>query len=536
MFARKRITYSGFTDYSIIKKLVYVAIVFVVIAAIWAGYFFIKYISSADNINLKGSISYKSEPLPDVTVSVGTESTVSDENGVFVVSHLKFGSNTVKFEKEGYISQQEKVFLWHKNQQVAKVAMSRDDKYSLTYSGVVLNGFDKTPIKGAIVKLGSSNATTGDSGKFEFADMQNGSAKITISAIGFWDTSLDVVLGDGSPDSGEYNLTPYGRISFSSSRDGKKNVYTINYDGKNLKNLTSGIKGDCWGGRFTPDGKLVFFSNFESVLDKWGQAIPALYVLARGSDKPVKISRDIIPDGDFKISRNGDRMVFSGGERGSDKTEVYAVGLSKTNEWVQLTDNDLIESNVDISPDGNWVTYGSYVDGERDIFIQKVGDFDNKKISTSNNRETFILYSPDGKNILYVRETLASGSTVYLYSISDDKEKEIYKTSSNIKNLSWNNSGDKIVFTSTRDDKDDIYSIDSAGGNELKLTDQSADYENILWPNLEKILVFMIKKNDGNSLAVMDVSRRAIKEIEQISDDTLSWDSEVFDTNSKQGL
>jgi len=514
-----------------------VAIVFVFIAAIWAGYFFIKYLSSSNNINLGGNISYKSKPLSNVTVSVGSENTVSDENGVFVISHLKFGNNTVKFEKAGYVVREEKVFLWHKNQQIAEVALSRDEKYSLSFSGIVLNDFDKNPIKGAIVKLGGSNATTGEDGRFEFADMQNGATKITISAIGFWDFNSDIVLGDGSPNSGEYDLTPYGRISFTSLRDGKKNIYTINYDGKNLENLTSKIKGDCWGGRFTPDGsKIVFFSNFEGNLDKWGQAIPALYILPRGSDKPTKISRNIIPDGDFKISRNGKRLVFSGGERGSDKTEVYVVGLGGDNEWVQLTNNDLIESNVDISPDGNWVTYGSFVEGERNLFIQKIGDFENKKISTSGDRETFILYSPDGKGILYVRETLNSGSKIYLYSIKDDKEKEVYKTTSNIKNLAWNKPGDKIVFTSTRDDKDDIYSIDSSGGNETKLTDQSADYEDILWPVLEKILVFIIKKNDGNSLAVMDISKRKVQEIEQISDDVLSWDSEVFDTGVEQGL
>lgn len=537
LFTKKRIVYSGFSDYSIIKKLVYVAVIFVVIAAIWAGYFFVKYFSSTENINLKGVIYYKEKPLSNVTVSVGPEMTVSDENGNFVVPHLKFGRNTVKLEKTGYVSQEKKYFLWHKNQEVGGISMDRDGKYSLSYSGTVLNGFDKKPIKGAIVKLEGSNVTTGDDGKFEFIDMQNGVEKISFSAIGFLDASLDVVLGDGSPNNAEYDLTPYGRISFTSSRDGKKNIYAINYDGKNLKNLTAKIKGDCWGGRFTPDGsKLIFYSNFEGNLDKWGQAIPALYALPRGSDKPVKISHEIIPDGDFKISRNGSRLVFSGSERGGDKSEVYIVGIGKTEEWVQLTDNEFVESNIDISPDGNWITYGSFVDGERGLFVQKVGDFGNKKISASEDRETFVLYSPDGKNILYVRETLGSGSKIYFYSVMEDKEKEIYKTSSNIKNLAWNKSGDKIVFTSTRDDKDDIYSIDSSGANESKLTDQSADYEDILWPNLEKILVFTIKKEAGNSLAVMDISKRTIKEIEQISRDTLSWDGEVFDTSASEGL
>ena len=67
---------------------------------------------------------------------------------------------------------------------------------------------------------------------------------LKISAIDFWDHTESVVLGAGQLPNKEYDLTPYGRISFTSSRDGKKNIYSINHDGKNLQNLTSKIKAD----------------------------------------------------------------------------------------------------------------------------------------------------------------------------------------------------------------------------------------------------------------------------------------------------
>lgn len=517
--------------------MVYIAIVLVFIAVIWTGYFLIKFYSSSD-INLTGNIFYKSKPLSNVTVAINSESVVSDENGNFVLSHLGFGGNTVKIEKAGYNPIEKKVFLWRENQKIDDITLVRDERYNFSFSGVVLDNFDKKPIKDAIINLGGSTTTTNLSGQFGFIEMPSVATKISISAVGFRDFEEDIVLGDGSSTNNkEYLLTPYGRISFTSQRDGKKDIYTINYDGKNLKNLTSGIKGDCWGGQITPDGsKLVFYSNFENQLDAWGQLITAIYVLERGGDKPVKISQNIIPDGSFKISKDSKKIVFSGSIKDVEGTEIYIAGLGKEKEWIQFTNNDLTEGNIDISPDGNWIVYGSFIEGVRVISIQKIGEYDSKKISSSQNRETFVSYSPNGENILYVRETMDFGSRLYIYNIEKEKEKEIYKTSANIKNIVWGKSADKIIFTSTRDNKDNIYSINISGSNEIKLTSQGANYENILWPDLEKILVFMIKKDNGNSLAVMDISKRSVFEIEQIGDDVLSWDGEVFDTTPADGL
>jgi Tol biopolymer transport system component len=537
MFGRKKITYSGFSDYSNIKKIVYISIIFVVIAVIWAGYFFIKYYSNSENINLKGTIYYKSKPISDVNVTIDNQNVVSDQNGNYILSNLKFGRVTVKYEKRGYIASEESIFLWRKNQTAPKIDLVRDEAYSASFSGIILNDFDDTPIKDAVIKLGEANTMSDDAGTFEFLDMPKGEMNLQISTVGFLDYSENIVLNSAPNESKEYKLTPYGRVSFTSTRDGKKNIYAINYDGKNLTNLTSKIKGDCWGGVFVPGtGSIVFYSDFEGGIDQWGQKLSSLYLLEKGSDKPIKISQDIIPEGDFKIARNGARIVFTGKKKDSDKIEIYIAGLTKKEEWVQLTDNDLTESNIDISPDGTWVIYGAFTNVVRDIYSQKIGSYTAEKISSSPNRESYLSYSPDGKKILYVRQTLDFRSTVYVYDIAGKKEREIYKTSTDIKNIAWNKASDKLVFTSTRDGKNDIYTINANGGNEIKLTSQPSDYQGILWPDLEKILVFIVKKDDGNSLEVMDVSKRTVKEIEMVSDDILSWDNEVFDTTPKEGL
>ena len=127
--------------------------IFVVIALIWATYFFVRSNSGSGNINLKGIIYYKTKPLTDVSVFIGSQSFISGPDGAFVLPRLNFGSNVIRFEKKGYVVIEKKVFLWRKNQDMGRVALERDQGYSASFSGIVLSSFDKSPIKYAVISL-----------------------------------------------------------------------------------------------------------------------------------------------------------------------------------------------------------------------------------------------------------------------------------------------------------------------------------------------------------------------------------------------
>ena len=87
----------------------------------------------------------------------------------------------------------------------------------------------------------------------------------------------------------------------------------------------------------------------------------------------------------------------------------------------------------------------------------------------------------------------------------------------------WSADGKQILFTSSRDNKTNIFVIDADGSNELKLTKESADYKNIIWPSIEKILVFIVQDTNGSKLSVMDLSSRQIIPLEDVTPEKLSW-------------
>ena len=50
------------------------------------------------------------------------------------------------------------------------------------------------------------------------------------------------------------------KIAFCSDRDGDFDIYTMNFDGTNVKNLTSSENKD-WAPSWSPDGSMISFSS-----------------------------------------------------------------------------------------------------------------------------------------------------------------------------------------------------------------------------------------------------------------------------------
>jgi len=524
MFRRIKQSVS-FPDYSLIKKYVFCILILIVIAIIWIFYFTSNEYLGVDNSKISGFIYYKDKPAIGVQVTVGDEEVTTDKEGLFVVSGLSLGKNYININKENFLPIERRVFIWKKNSVLKKINLERDPNYIAYFSGMVLDNFNEKPIEGAIVYLNSSNRTTDRNGWFEFEDVEKGEANFKISAIGFKDREEKIIVGESDgANNQEYRLTPYGRISFTSSREGIKNIYTIGYDGGDLQNLTSRYKADCWGGKFSLDGeKMVFYSTLDNEVNQWGEKIPHLYWTDKNGGNLKRITETVIPEGEFKISDDSQRVVFLAKELNKNISDIYIAGIGTSREWRKLTDNDIFESNIDVSLDGDKVLYSAFVEGARDLYMIDVNTYKETRISENNDYELFASFSLNGREILYVQEGYDFSSKIFVYNTLTEEKKEIYKTSLSLKNVIWSNDGEKVLFASTRDNKTNIFIIDKEGKNEIKLTKENADYRNIIWPDIEKILVFVIYDVGGNKLAVMDLSSRDIIEIEEVGDDVISW-------------
>ncbi len=148
-------------------------------------------------------------------------------------------------------------------------------------------------------------------------------------------------------------------ISFSSSRDGSSEIYTINTYGKKMKKLTRSFGIDL-SPVFSPDGDKIAF-----VSDRSGG--PQIYSM----DANGKSIKRLTFEGSYNTSPawspDNKWIAYSG--RVNGKNQIFVVKSDGSEIW-QLTMTGNNES-PSFSPDGLFLAFDSDRDGERGIYIMR---------------------------------------------------------------------------------------------------------------------------------------------------------------------
>lgn len=150
-------------------------------------------------------------------------------------------------------------------------------------------------------------------------------------------------------------------IVFSSARDAETDVqlYLMDADGGNQRRLMPFVAADYLGPRWSPDGQwIAFFTNVDGTLEVYK-------VRPDGSDLTrltANASNNFMPD----WSPDGQRIVFVS-ERDRNR-ELYVMNADGSNP-VRLT-NDLAEDvRPRWSPDGQFIVFQSNRDGESNLYL-----------------------------------------------------------------------------------------------------------------------------------------------------------------------
>jgi Tol biopolymer transport system component len=184
-------------------------------------------------------------------------------------------------------------------------------------------------------------------------------------------------------------------IVFVSDRAGSPNIWRMDTDGSNPKRLTSGSL-DRWP-RCSPDGRWVFYSG-----TSFGKPMVSK-VSIEGGDS-VRLTEkfmccpSISPDGKLVASYYLD-------EQHPEAPGMIAIVSSEQGEIVRVlnsaADYDLISG---WTADGSAVMYILTRDGVSNIYSQPLDGSQPKQVTDFNSDRIFqFAWSPDGKNILFAR-------------------------------------------------------------------------------------------------------------------------------------
>ena len=257
-------------------------------------------------------------------------------------------------------------------------------------------------------------------------------------------------------------------IVFLSDRDGKSNVYVMNDDGGNVRQITHSPfkKGNL---RWSPDGQqLLYAPNLNSEDHRRQQQIDIFLINADGTDEQ-NLTQHPALDTTSCWSPDGKYIVFSS-SRG-EGWELYRMEIA-TREVRQLTRLGFA-SAPDWSPDGRYIAFEHEGPEGRHIYTMNANGRNMRpllrrlrkgRFGTSIMVSSFAKWSPDGEYILYSEQEFLGNKwavdsilrvnvrTRHLKVLDTPKGWKINK-------VCWADDGDAVLFGGVPKGLGNIYKI-----------------------------------------------------------------------------
>lgn len=272
------------------------------------------------------------------------------------------------------------------------------------------------------------------------------------------------------------SLDLVGRIVFHSSRSGTYQIWSMNADGSDLRQLTfTEGRGDIepdW----SPDGKTIVFSSSRDDQDNL-----QLYLMdADGSNQRPLVDYVAADHLGARWSPNGEWIVLFSNDGGN--IQVYKVRPDGT-DLTNLSDHPSNNYMPYWSPDGQRIVFVSERDGNRELYVMDADGGNQVRLTDSFYEDVYPRWSPDGTTILLqsARDGLAN---LYLMEAPDanvtgpiDQDLRLVTFPGyNDSSPAWAGEGEYILFSSDRGSESgipnwDLYAMTADGSRLMRLTD-----------------------------------------------------------------
>jgi Tol biopolymer transport system component len=248
-----------------------------------------------------------------------------------------------------------------------------------------------------------------------------------------------------------------GKIAFVSSRDGDEEIFTMNADGSEQKQLTANAASDSYP-RWSPDGSKIAFSSTRDGNSE-------IYVMNADGTNPVRLTTSAGSDREPTWSPDGSKIAFSSGRDSADGAgyELYVMNADGTNP-VRLTFQAGNDMQPHWSPDGGMLIFMSNFYGNYELHhISPVTGGDQWRMTVSPVNEWHPTWSPDG-----LRMAFHQGGEIYVGDPINIRR--VTESAGADETPAWSPESDQLLFTSARDGNQDVYVMNADGSGPENVT------------------------------------------------------------------
>ncbi|MFN0277281.1 MAG: winged helix-turn-helix domain-containing protein [Pyrinomonadaceae bacterium] len=186
-----------------------------------------------------------------------------------------------------------------------------------------------------------------------------------------------------------------GSIVFNNKTNGNSEIFIINADGTDLRNLTNEPLMDSYP-VFSPDGSEIIFTRH--FYDK-----TRLYRMDLNGSNQRLIKEKEGYEGSAAFSPDGSVLAFAGDRVTADSSglDIYMLGFRNPTDETRLTARRFHENSPAFSPDGKRIAFVSTADGNAEIYLMNADGTGVLRLTHTKTEEAAPQFTSDGKKLIF---------------------------------------------------------------------------------------------------------------------------------------
>jgi Tol biopolymer transport system component len=238
--------------------------------------------------------------------------------------------------------------------------------------------------------------------------------------------------------------------------DGNSDIYSFDWNGSKLKNLTNTVDIYEENPTPSPNGKWIAYEGYNVKPDIWLMSVNGKNKVNLTSEYPTSHSP--------VWANNSEYLYFSSLKEGTPN--IYRMNIDDR-EIINISKGVGQDGAFSISTDSMKVAFDSDRDGLMDIFLYDEELQTIENLTQHNSRDTEPHFSPDNNYVVFYSNR-DEGWDYYLLELKTKNTKRLTNFPENSKsNLTWSNDSRYIFFNMMLDGQLDIFSI-NINNNEIK--------------------------------------------------------------------
>ena len=312
-----------------------------------------------------------------------------------------------------------------------------------------------------------------DADKITFVSEVDGDAEIYVIDP---DSGEAVPLTDNHSSDTNPIWSPDGKyVAYVSDESGDLEINVVDDKGKLTRRLTY-IPGDDRTPLWSPDGQdLAFISNQDGNAE--------VYLMTADGGRAVRITAEEPDDRIGDWSPDGVWLAFARGGS-SDERGLWLRNPDGVNLVHLTTENDF---DPVWSPNGKHIVFVRDADGNLDLFLAsrlKDGTWQDEvqltRLTQHEEDDLAPAWSPDGDFVAFVSFRDGNGE---IYIMESDGSRQLRLTTNGADDLGpvWSPDGNQMAFVSHLYGPSEIFIMDDDGGNQRRLTTNDAEDHSPDW-------------------------------------------------------